>query len=181
TRLVAVLVDLRHVVRLAIGAAPAGTGNGAANAMRRLDRSWHDLRIALRPMRTQRVFVWNPNVELATGSLLACLHWARALGHTCERTRTASPTLDAVSLHQHGASILANLDALIAQYNTSDTASLDTDTCAKEVELARVDHPDVALALTQLDGALTQFAERFGQGVAKPRLKLNWALAARDA
>jgi len=180
TRLVAVLVDLRDVVRLAIGTAPSVSGDKPASAMRRLDRSWHDLRIALRPLRTQRVFVWNPNVDLATGSLLACLHWARALGHACERTRTALPPMDAV-LRQHGASILAKLDALIAQYKAGDTAFCAPDTNAKGAGSAHVDHPDVAQALTQLDGALTKFAERLGQGVAKPRLQLNWTLAARDA
>ena len=80
-----------------------------------------------------------------------------------------------------GVSSSADLDALIAQYNAGDTASLEVDTHAREVEFARADHPEVALALTQLDGALTQFAERLGQGVAKPRLQLNWTLAARDA
>ncbi len=84
TRLGAVLGALREVVRLAGAAAQAPE---TAPAMRKLDRTWHDLRIALKPLQTQRVVVWNPGVELATGSLLCCLHWARVLSDPSRRGR----------------------------------------------------------------------------------------------
>jgi hypothetical protein len=48
-------------------------------AMRMLDRRWHELRLALRPLRTQRVFAWNTRVELAIGPLFACVQAAREL------------------------------------------------------------------------------------------------------
>ncbi|CAB3806739.1 hypothetical protein LMG28614_06450 [Paraburkholderia ultramafica] len=49
----AVLGALREVVRLV--RARDGRAPEAASAMRKLDRGWHDLRIALKPLQTQRV------------------------------------------------------------------------------------------------------------------------------
>ncbi|WP_213781451.1 FUSC family protein [Caballeronia sp. dw_276] len=48
-------------------------------SMRMLDRRWHELQVALRPLRTQRVFAWNTQVELAIGPLFACVQTAREL------------------------------------------------------------------------------------------------------
>jgi uncharacterized membrane protein YccC len=48
-------------------------------AMRMLDRRWHELRLALRPLQTQRIFAWNTQVELAIGPLFACVQAAREL------------------------------------------------------------------------------------------------------
>ena len=60
-------------------------------AMRALDRRWHELRVALRPLQTQRVFAWNPQMELAVGPLFACVQAARELVHELahETTRGA--------------------------------------------------------------------------------------------
>ncbi|MFP3562330.1 FUSC family protein, partial [Paraburkholderia sp. SIMBA_049] len=63
TRLGAVLGALRDVVRMTAGSVADDQPRAAVVPMRRLDRSWHDLRIALRPLQTQRVVVWNPDVE----------------------------------------------------------------------------------------------------------------------
>lgn len=56
-----------------------GLGIDPLVAMRALDRRWHELRIALRPLQTQRVFAWNTQMELAVGPLFACVQAAREL------------------------------------------------------------------------------------------------------
>ncbi|MEA3092068.1 MAG: hypothetical protein QOJ04_3410 [Caballeronia sp.] len=56
-----------------------GLGLHPLAAMRALDRRWHELRIALRPLQTQRVFAWNTQMELAMGPLFACVQAAREL------------------------------------------------------------------------------------------------------
>jgi hypothetical protein len=58
-------------------------------AMRALDRRWHELRIALRPLQTQRVFAWNTQVELAVGPLFACVQAARELAQETARGAAA--------------------------------------------------------------------------------------------
>jgi len=54
-------------------------------AMRALDRRWHELRVALRPLQTQRVFAWNTQMELAVGPLFACVQAARELARETAR------------------------------------------------------------------------------------------------
>jgi uncharacterized membrane protein YccC len=58
-------------------------------AMRALDRRWHELRIALRPLQTQRVFAWNTQVELAVGPLFSCVQAARELARETARGAAA--------------------------------------------------------------------------------------------
>lgn len=179
TRLGSVLGALREVVRL------AGSGALAVDtvpAMRRLDRSWHDLRIALRPLQTQRVVVWNPDVELATGSLLCCLHWARVLSDSARR----SGLRDEVALNAaqvgtaHVESIVARLDSLIARYGgvvardgwggLEECASL---TAAGDIDVHK------APALAQLDGAVEQLFDRLTRPASDARRVFNWALRGR--
>jgi len=65
------------------------------SAMRALDRRWHELRIALRPLQTQRVFAWNTQVELAMGPLFACVQAARELARETVRGAAATATDEA--------------------------------------------------------------------------------------
>ncbi|SOE93867.1 Uncharacterized membrane protein YccC [Burkholderia sp. D7] len=64
-------------------------------AMRALDRRWHELRIALRPLQTQRVFAWNTQLELAAGPLFACVQAARELARETARGAAATTTDEA--------------------------------------------------------------------------------------
>jgi uncharacterized membrane protein YccC len=64
-------------------------------AMRALDRRWHELRIALRPLQTQRVFAWNTQVELAVGPLFACVQAARELTRESAHGAAAGATDEA--------------------------------------------------------------------------------------
>ena len=64
-------------------------------AVRALDRRWHELRIALRPLQTQRVFAWNTQLELAAGPLFACVQAARELARETARGATATTTDEA--------------------------------------------------------------------------------------
>lgn len=198
-RLAVVLGALREVVRLTGAAADhadASDGTGreparviagsTAAAMRALDRGWHDLRIAMRPLQTQRVLVWNPSVELATGSLLSCLHWARVLSrpaHAGQRGEPGdAPASNASDVSAaHAASIINRLDALIARYcEGAATASTPTAPHADPADIAHP-HPADAGTLAQLDGAVAQLFERLTQP-AHGRLRLfNWAFRPRSA
>lgn len=190
TRLGAVLAALREVVRVAGSRAHAhGTADGAANAtldatsaMRKLDRSWHDLRVALKPLQTQRVVVWNPDVELATGSLLCCLHWARVLS---DSTRRGDAVSEGVALNAaevgaaHLESIVARLDSLIARYSGEGSALGGLE--KREASVAAVDvDPDAAPALAQLDGAVAQLFDRLTQPALQTRRMFNWAFRSRS-
>ncbi len=64
-------------------------------AMRALDRRWHELRVALRPLQTQRVFAWNTQMELAVGPLFACVQAARELARERARGGAVAPTDEA--------------------------------------------------------------------------------------
>ncbi|WP_144137650.1 FUSC family protein [Paraburkholderia sp. BCC1884] len=181
TRLGAVLGGLREVVRLATSSG-GRTSAEAGVAMRKLDRMWHDLRIALRPLQTQRVVVWNPDVELATGSLLCCLHWARVLsdpargGEVSGHSALNAATVDAA----HVESIVARLDSLIARYSgVGDGAALGVfDRRAPVMTSVDVD-PGKAPALVQLDGAVAHLFERLTRPVVGARRVFNWALRSR--
>jgi hypothetical protein len=185
-RIAAVLAALRQVVRLATQARVQRDAATTSAAMRSLDRSWHDLRVALRPLQTQRVFVWNPGVELATGSLLSCLHWARVLSHL-DDTDAAASLVDHDTASQnagaaHAASILARLDAMIARYDGATASSV----AGQRLESASVEsdatayHRD-AQTLAQLDGAVAQLADRLAHPNASMQKRLNWALRTRSA
>ncbi|NMM03631.1 FUSC family protein [Paraburkholderia sp. RP-4-7] len=180
-RLGSVLGALREVVRLAGATAQAP---GTAPAMRKLDRAWHDLRIALKPLQTQRVVVWNPGVELATGSLLCCLHWARVLTDPSRRGASSEDVaLNAADVGAaHVESIVARLDSLIARYS-GDVARAARDGLDKRVSVtAAVDvDPAKTPALAQLDGAVAQLFDRLTQPVVKTRSVFNWALRGRSA
>lgn len=181
TRLGAVLGALREVVRLA-GSGARVEAPEAAAAMRRLDRGWHDLRVALKPLQTQRVVVWNPDVELATGSLLCCLHWARVLSKPAQRDRvTGDVALNAADVSaSHVESIVARLDSLIARYNGQAAGSARSATDQHAVLAASIDvDPGKAPALAQLDGAVAQLFDRLTQPVGKARRVFNWALRGR--
>ncbi|ABE33406.1 fusaric acid resistance family protein [Paraburkholderia xenovorans LB400] len=179
TRLASVLGALREVVRL------TGSGALAADAlpaMRKLDRSWHDLRIALRPLQTQRVVVWNPDVELATGSLLCCLHWARVLSDSARRGGLREKTaLNAAEVGAaHVESIVARLDSLIARYNgVARAAGGDSDERASVTIDADID-VHKAPALAQLDGAVAQLFDRLMRPVSDARRVFNWTLRGRS-
>ncbi|MFM0313051.1 FUSC family protein [Paraburkholderia sp. RL17-383-BIF-A] len=179
TRLSSVLGALREVVRLAGAGALAAD---AVPAMRQLDRSWHDLRIALRPLQTQRVVVWNPDVELATGSLLCCLHWARVLSDSARRGGLREEVaLNAAEVGAaHVDSIVARLDSLIARYNGAVVrdARGGRDELASVTAAAHVDARK-APALAQLDGAVAQLFDRLTRPASDARRVFNWALRGR--
>lgn len=185
TRLGAVLGALREVVRLAGSGACVDAGEAAA-AMRKLDRRWHELRIALKPLQTQRVVVWNPDVELATGSLLCCLHWARVLSNPARRERVAGEgeiALNAADVNaSHVASIVARLDSLIARYNGQAVDSAPGATGHQAVLAASIEvDPGKAPALAQLDGTVAQLFDRLTQPAGQARRVFNWALRERGA
>lgn len=180
-RLGAVLGALREVVRIA-GSAVAHAPE-MAPAMRRLDRSWHDLRVALKPLQTQRVVVWNPGVELATGSLLCCLHWARVLTDPSRRGAASEDVaLNAADVGAaHVESIVARLDSLITRYNGGMAGSAYRELGDRVPVTATVDvDPARAPALAQLDGAVAQLFDRLTQPVARTRSMFNWALRGRS-
>ena len=186
-RIAAVLVALRQVVRLATqpGAQQPDAGTASA-AMRTLDRSWHDLRVALRPLQTQRVFVWNPGVELATGSLLSCLHWVRVLSRQDNEDAAARRVDNDAALPDtgaaHTASILARLDAMIARYDEGAASSVANERLENAGSASGVTtyHGD-AQTLAQLDGAVAQLADRLAHPNASMQKRLNWALRTRSA
>ncbi|HZZ06210.1 FUSC family protein [Paraburkholderia sp.] len=181
TRLGVVLGALREVVRLAGSAAQTPE---TVPAMRKLDRTWHDLRIALKPLQTQRVLVWNPGVELATGSLLCCLHWARVLSDLSRQGASSEGVaLNAVDVGAvHVESIVARLDSLIARYSGSaaDSARGELDERVSVTAAVDVD-PAKITALAQLDGAVAQLFDRLTQPAAETRSVFNWALRGRSA
>jgi hypothetical protein len=82
-----VLAALNEITRLSRTSFDA---HASIASMRVLDRRWHELQVALRPLRTQRVFAWNTQMELAIGPLFACVQTAREL--TGLTTRGASQT-----------------------------------------------------------------------------------------
>ncbi|MFM0667410.1 FUSC family protein [Paraburkholderia sediminicola] len=179
-RLAAVLGALREGVRLTGSDAHAAD---AVAAMRKLDRSWHDLRIALRPLQTQRVVVWNPDVELATGSLLCCLHWARVLSDSARRgalrDEVALNTAEVGSAHV--ATIVARLDSLIARYNGGVAGAARGGSDERVRVMPAVDFDvNKAPALAQLDGAVAQLFDRLMQPVSDTRRVFNWALRGRS-
>ncbi|MFL9911455.1 FUSC family protein [Paraburkholderia sp. RL17-337-BIB-A] len=188
-RLGAVLGALRGVVRLAASAVQTPE---TAPAMRKLDRAWHDLRIALKPLQTQRVVVWNPDVEMATGSLLCCLHWARVLSDSSPcRPSSGDVALNAAEVGAaHVESIVARLDSLIARYHGGVAGSVAGELDGRQSVTSAVEatveatvevDPAKASALAQLDGAVAQLFERLTQPVAETRRMFNWALRGRSA
>jgi len=184
-RLAAVLVALRQVAALAtdpLARPRADKASAAAAAMRTLDRSWHDLRVALRPLQTQRVFVWNPGVELATASLLSCVHWARVLSRRDETAVAVAQDREAALVDKgaaHAASILARLDAMIARYRGAAAASSAGERLDNAPSVTA--DPAHVQALAHLDGAVAQLAERLAQPDASMHKRLNWVLRAKSA
>jgi hypothetical protein len=183
-RIAAVLAALRQVVRLATQpGAQQPDATAASAAVRTLDRSWHDLRVALRPLQTQRVFVWNPGVELATGSMLSCLHWARVLSRPDETALVPEQVGEAAANDAgaaYAASILTRLDAMIARYHGAPASSAvgeRTETASVEMVIDR----GHAQTLAQLDGAVAQLADRLAHPNASMQKRLNWALRTKSA
>jgi uncharacterized membrane protein YccC len=72
-----------------------GPGLHPLTAMRALDRRWHELRVALRPLQTQQVFAWNSRMELAVGPLFACVQAARELARETARGAAVAATDEA--------------------------------------------------------------------------------------
>ena len=190
-RIAAVLAALRQVVRLATQpGAQQPDATEASAAMRTLDRSWHDLRVALRPLQTQRVFVWNPGVELATGSMLSCLHWARVLSRPDEATPVPGHAGQAGQAGQaasndagaaYAASILTRLDAMIARYHGAPASPatgerFEAATSASDMVIDR----GHAQTLAQLEGAVAQLADRLAHPNASMQKRLNWALRTKS-
>ena len=95
-----------------------GPGLHPLTAMRALDRRWHELRVALRPLQTQRVFAWNTQMELAVGPLFACLQAARALASETARGASVAATDEARAR-------LAGALALFAARSGRNTRSSD--------------------------------------------------------
>ncbi|MDE1182226.1 FUSC family protein [Paraburkholderia sp.] len=189
-RLAAVLAALREVVTLS----DAGRATGAAT--RTLDRSWHDLRIALRPLQTQRVFVWNPSLELATGSLLCCIHWARTLTHRSGTETDAIDEINAIDTQTrvsaaHVASIVGRLDALLSRYNGRGERNVAAATVTASPVSSALPADAVASAdliaqpstqsWAQLDGAVAQLADRLAATADAARGRINWAARTRSA
>jgi uncharacterized membrane protein YgaE (UPF0421/DUF939 family) len=175
-RLAAVLGALREVVRLGGSAALAAD---AAVAMRKLDRGWHELRIALKPLQMQRVVAWNSGVELATGSLLCCLHWARVLSDSARRGVSGEVALNAANVRAaHVESIVARLDSLIARYSGAATGSVDggLDEGVPVLPVFDLEAAAQAPVLAQLDGAVAQLFERLTQPVGERRGVFDWVL-----
>lgn len=127
-RAAGVLDGIREVLRAcAMPRDPAAPQPMAA--MRLLDRRWHELRIALRPLQTQRVFAWNARVELAAGPLFACVLLAREL---------ARATRDAAGGTERIAARLDQALALVAERSSRD-AQPARDSLLREL-LARPGH-----------------------------------------
>lgn len=160
TRLLAMLCALRDAVHAA--ARPTATdtaGRPAAPsapvlAMRRLDRSWHDLRIALRPFQTQRVFVWNPGYERVTGSLLTCLHWTRMVIQRTEAARASSATLTAP---QRGASSLSGAYGSLGAHNDAAASARDDLDALRAQRLSSI--------LSRLDGLIAHYQQAATVGI----------------
>ena len=89
-----VLDTLDEVVR-ACTTRVDGPGLHPLTAMRALDRRWHELRVALRPLQTQQVFAWNSRMELAVGPLFACVQAARELARETARGAAVAATDEA--------------------------------------------------------------------------------------
>lgn len=191
-RLSAVLRSMREVVLASTGQVASLNGLPLTASMRALDRNWHDLVNALRPSRSQRVFVWNPSYESATGALLCCVHWTRTLARACD------PAHGQAGAHTAGIEpnaqrrleqVLARLDALIARDGASRFAAaakpkdpldpIEQRTPASQKaagEAAAWCEPAALEALEQIDGALAQLGERLMQRMSPPRLHLNGPL-----
>jgi uncharacterized membrane protein YccC len=106
-----------------------GLGLHPLTAMRALDRRWHELRVALRPLQTQRVFAWNTQMEFAVGPLFACVQAARELARETARGAAVAST-DEVRARLAGALALF---AARSGRNTRDSDAAD----ARELVAAR--------------------------------------------
>jgi hypothetical protein len=130
--------------------------------------------------------MWNPGVELATGSLLSCLHWARVLSRQTDADAAArrvdndAPSRDAGAAHT--ASNLARLDAMIGRYDGGAASSVIGERLegAGRAPGVTAYHGDVR-TLTQLDGAVAQLADRLAHPNASMQKRLNWELRTRSA
>ncbi|MGI4983327.1 MAG: FUSC family protein [Janthinobacterium lividum] len=194
TRMLAVL----RALRASLQASADGQPDAPGVAMRRLDRSWQDLRVAWRPFQTQRVLAWNPGHELALGSLLACLHATRELsrlampgtrvmpgeernGDTLDRKRRDSR--DSINHANDLGTIMNRLDTMIGVYAAGTgadrpapaggvpAASQNVPGALHENDAAGLDShlPDSASpVLAQLDGATRQLAERLSRMSTRP-------------
>lgn len=163
TRLRAVLVALREAVLTSAAAPGSHPADAAAAALRALDRRWHELRVALRPLQAQQAFVRNPRVARSTAALLGCVHWARVLARS-QAAAAASPAehaehADPAAARRSYASIVARLDALIASRPGATPAPLLRASAAADGAAPDAAHAQ-ANALAQLDGALALLAER---------------------
>ena len=102
-------------------------------AMRALDRRWHELGVALRPLQTQRVFAWNPQMELAVGPLFACVRAARELASETARETARGA---AVAATDEARARLAGALALFAARSGRHTGGSDA-ALAREFVAAR--------------------------------------------
>jgi uncharacterized membrane protein YccC len=123
-----VLDALDEVLRVCTSSGD-GPGLDPLAAMRALDRRWHELRIALRPLQTQRVFAWNTQMELAVGPLFACVQAARELARETARGAAVVATDEARAR-------LAGALALFVARSGRDTRGSDA-TVARELVAAR--------------------------------------------
>ena len=101
-------------------------------AMRTLDRRWHELRVALRPLQTQRVFAWNPQMELAVGPLFACVQAARELVHELARETARETARGAeVAATDEARARIAGAMALFAARSGRNTRGSDAGVAGK--------------------------------------------------
>jgi uncharacterized membrane protein YccC len=101
-------------------------------SMRTLDRRWHELQVALRPWRTQRVFAWNTQIELAIGPLFACVQSARELTGMTARGANQTPAFDQARVRLAGAMSLFALRS-----GRAAASSFDHETGPSELAAAR--------------------------------------------
>jgi len=175
-RVLGVLKALRSVVDTHARGLPA------ANTQRQLEKRWHELRVAFRPFQTQRVFVWNPDCEMVSGALLACLHWARTFNASAltaanaHRFDTVSRQLNGL-IRQYGIDV--EPDAISPYRVTGDVqdhvangseALEPMPSSAISDDLARQTH-----ALTQLEACISQLSDRLNHSPEQGS-NVRWAM-----
>jgi hypothetical protein len=124
-----VLAALNEIMRIGESSLDA---HASITSMRMLDRRWHELQVALRPLRTQRVFAWNTQMELAVGPLFACVQTARELTGLTARGASQTSAFDETRAR------LAGAMSLFALRSGRATASpMNHETSSSELAAAR--------------------------------------------
>jgi uncharacterized membrane protein YccC len=124
-----VLAALNEITRLTEASFDA---HASIASMRTLDRRWHELQAALRPLRTQRVFAWNTQMELAIGPLFACVQTARELTGLTARGASHIAAIDEIRARLAGAMSLFALRS-----GRAAASSMNHETRSSELTAAR--------------------------------------------